>query len=184
MHNTLQHTDVQHTTTHRYYCAVRSRFAIDRILCAANCIGEFVRRSQDQICSGKSLQFSELFFGILLSEFRFTVFIPGAVAWIHKSPTAILGQPIFLTNIWTALLEKEKWKEKPPRLRCSKMPRIWKEKSAEMSCVHFTRFLDLFWHYLKNFQELKILRKSSKNQDFFLEQIWSCDRREVWILFW
>jgi len=32
-------------------------------------------------------------------------------------------------------------------------------KIAEMSCDHFTRLLDLFWHYLKKFQELRILRK-------------------------
>jgi len=28
--------------------------------------------------------------------------------WIHKSPTAICRQPIFLTKIWMALFEKEK----------------------------------------------------------------------------
>ena len=65
---------------------------------------------------GKSLRFSELFLGILLSEFRFTVFFPGAVEWIHKFPTAIFSQPTFLTSIWTALFEKETVKEKPPRL--------------------------------------------------------------------
>jgi len=48
---------------------------------------------------GKSLRFPELFLGILPSEFRFTVLFPGAVEWIHKSPTAIFGQPLFLTNI-------------------------------------------------------------------------------------
>jgi len=44
-------------------------------------------------------------------------------------------------------------------------------KIAEMSCVHFTRLLDLFWHYLKKFQEFRILRKSRKNRDFLLRQI-------------
>ena len=44
---------------------------------------------------GKSLRFSELFLGICLSEFRFPVFIPGAVEWICKSPTPIFSQPIF-----------------------------------------------------------------------------------------
>jgi len=44
------------------------------------------------LLSGKSIRFSELFFGILLSEFRFTVFIPGAVKRIHEFPTAILSQ--------------------------------------------------------------------------------------------
>jgi len=61
----------------------------------------------------------------------------------------IFSQPIFFTNIWTALFEKETWKDQPPRSRCSKMPRIWKDKSTEMSCVHFARLLDLLWHYLK-----------------------------------
>jgi len=56
---------------------------------------------------GKSLNSTELFLGILVSEFRFTVFISWcAVEWIHKSPTAIVTQPIFVTNIRTALFEK------------------------------------------------------------------------------
>ena len=113
---------------------------------------------------GKSLRFPQLFVGILLSEFRFTVFIPGAVEWIHKSPTAIFSQPTFVTNIWTALFEKEIWKEKLSRLRCSKMPRIWKEKSAEMSCVHFTRLLHLLEHYLK----------SSKDSEFWSIDVAGC----------
>jgi len=48
---------------------------------------------------GKSRQFSDLFLRILLSEFRFTVFIPWAVQRIRKSPTAMLSQQKFLTNI-------------------------------------------------------------------------------------
>jgi len=81
------------------------------------------------------------------------LFIPAAVEQIHKSPTAIFSQPTFLTNNWTTLFEKETWKEKPLRLRsnlrCSTMPRMWKEKSTEMSCVQswFTRILGLLWHY-------------------------------------
>jgi len=35
------------------------------------------------------------------------------------------------------------------KLRCSKMSRIRQEKSAELSCVHFTRLLALLLHYLK-----------------------------------
>jgi len=50
----------------------------------------------------------------------------GAVEWIYKSPSAIFSQPIFLTNIWTALFETEPLKEKPPRLTCSKIPRSWR----------------------------------------------------------
>ena len=73
--------------------------------------------------------------------------------------------------------QKRNMEEKPPRLKCSKMPRIWKGKSAELSSVYLTRLLELLWHYLKKFQELRILRKSSKNWDFFFKQIWSCDRR-------
>ena len=34
----------------------------------------------------KSLRFSELIFGILLSEFRFTAFFPLGCGWIPKSP--------------------------------------------------------------------------------------------------
>jgi len=99
------------------------------------------------------------------------------------NPPPQFNQPIFRTNIWTALFERadpvNTLKEKPPRLRCRKMPKIWEGKSAEMSCVHFTELLDLLRHYLKKFQELRILRKSSKNRDFFLEQTWCCDQRDL-----
>ena len=44
--------------------------------------------------------------------------------------------------------------------------REFEKKFAEMSCVHFTRLLDLLEHCMKKFQELRILRKSSKNRDF------------------
>jgi len=36
------------------------------------------------------------------------------VEWIHKSHTSIFSQLMFLSNIWTALFEKEPWKVKPP----------------------------------------------------------------------
>jgi len=65
------------------------------------------RQSQDQICSGKRNDSSELFLGILPSGFRFTVFIPWAVEWIRKSPSAIFSQPMFLANIGTARYETE-----------------------------------------------------------------------------
>ena len=61
----------------------------------------------------KCLRFSELYFRILFSELCFTVLIPGAVEWIHKPPTAIFSKPIFVTNIRTALFEKEACKENP-----------------------------------------------------------------------
>jgi len=48
-----------------------------------------------------------------------------------------------------------------------------------MSCVRFTRLPDVLWHYLTKVHKLWILRKSSKNRDFFHEYIWSCDRRKV-----
>ena len=47
---------------------------------------------------GKSLQFSNFPLTILFFELRYTVFIPEAVEWIHKSPTAIFSQPMFLIN--------------------------------------------------------------------------------------
>jgi len=136
-----------------------------------------------KFASGKSLRFSKKkklqnsSFRIHFYCFLFLVFIPGSAERIYKSPTAIFSQPIFLTNIWTALFEKETLKPKPPRLTFSKMPKIYKDTSAEISCVHFRRLLDLLWHDLKKSQELRILRKSCKNRDFFLEQVWSSGRR-------
>jgi len=125
------------------------------------------RRIKFKFALGESLRVSKLSLGILLSESRFTVFIPGAVERIHKSPTAIFSQPITLTNICTALFEKETWKEKPLRLRCTKMPRIWKGKSAEMTCVHFTGILDLLWHYWTKFEAWGSPRKGSENRRLF-----------------
>jgi len=120
-----------------------------------------------KFCSRKSLRFSTLFLGIHFSEFRFAVFIPGAVERIHTSPTAFFSQPIFLTNVWTALSKKQIWKEKPPRLRCCKMPRIWKEKCTDMSCVRFTRLLGLLWKYLKKILRIRILRRVRRIDRFF-----------------
>ena len=99
-----------------------------------------------KFASGKSLRLSTKKKNSRNSSFRIhfhcflsLVFIPGSVEWIYKFPTAIFSQPIFLTSIWTALFEKETLKPKPPRLTFSKMPRMWKDKSAEMSCVQFRR---------------------------------------------
>jgi len=77
--------------------------------------------------------------------------------------------------IWAALFEKETCKEKPLRLKCSEMWRI-KEKSAEISFVHFTR-LGPTGFTLKKYFSIRILREFGKSRDFFCEQIWSCDRR-------
>ena len=87
--------------------------------------------------------------------------------FINPSLHHLVNHLVFLTNIWTALFGKETLKQTPPRLRCSKMLGIRKEKSAEMSCAHFTRLLNLRWHCLKRFLELRILRTSSKNRAFF-----------------
>jgi len=43
-------------------------------------------------------------------------------------------------NIWTALFGKEPHKEKPPRLKCSKMPRIWRTNLLEW-------VLSISWDY-------------------------------------
>ena len=112
------------------------------------------------------LRFSEHFLRILLSEFRFTVFIPGVVEWIHKSPTAIFSQPIFFTNIWTAFFEEKNITGKAPEVEVYKCREV-EEQIAEMSCVHFTRLLDLLWHYLKKFQEIRILRKTFQESRLF-----------------
>jgi len=89
------------------------------------------------------------------------------------SPTSIFSQPMFLTNFWRALFEKATRKEVPPRSKWSTMPKKMKEKSAETDCIRHTRLLSLPWHYFIKFRELRILRTSSKDREFFPEQIWS-----------
>jgi len=76
-----------------------------------------------------------------------------------------------------ALSEKEIWKEKPPKLKYSKMPRIWKEKSCEMSCVHFWEYWVYFDITSKCSNSEEVRGKIWKIGDFFRMQIWSCDRR-------
>jgi len=59
---------------------------------------------------------SNFFLGILLSEFRFTLFFPGAVKWIHISPAAICRQPIIFHKHWRFSKKKHQWKS----------PRAWR----------------------------------------------------------
>ena len=84
-----------------------------------------------------------------LTEFCFTVFIPGAVKWIHKSPIAIFSQLIFLTNIWTALFEKETLKGKPPSWRVVKFREAWSRSLSFFSALVCDllprRLFDGFW---------------------------------------
>jgi len=129
---------------------------------------------------GKSLQFSQLFLGNLLSKLRYTVFIPGAAEQIHKSPTAIFSHPTCLTNISTALFEKEIWKEKPPRFRCSKMPRIWKENPLKW-VVPISQKYQVYFEITWKSSNSEEVRKSSGNRRLFPGQIWSCNRRDSFV---
>jgi len=113
------------------------------------------RRSQNLLPEQVS-DFPNFFLEFLFPNSVLMYLFPGL--WV-ESPTAIFSQPTFLANIWTALSEKEIWKEKPPRLKCSKMTKIWKEKFAEMTSVHFTRLLGLLEHYLKRILRIRILRR-------------------------
>ena len=54
-------------------------------------------------------------------DIRFTVFILCGCGVDFINPS----------NIWTALFEKETYKAKPPRLKCSTMPRIWRNNPLE-----------------------------------------------------
>jgi len=120
---------------------------------------------------GQRSRFSKLFLGILLSEFRLTVFIPGAVEWNHKSATPIFSQPIFFTNIWMALFEKETWMEKLPRLRNSKMPRIWRKNPLKW-VVSISRdywiYSDIIW---QSSSGLEFWGEFGESRDFFFEQV-------------
>jgi len=125
---------------------------------------------QDQIRSRTKFLILRTFPRNSSSQIPFYCVYSGAVGrlWSGFINPAIFSQPTFLTNIRTALFEKEIWNEKPPRLRCSKMPRIWKEKSALMSCVHFTRIIGLIWHYLKKILRIRILRRVRRMERLFL----------------
>ena len=83
----------------------------------------------------------------------------------------------YFSQTFERLFSKEEIRnQNPPRLRCSKMPRIWKEKSAEMSCVHFTRILGLLWHHLIIYLNSEKFRvKVWRIGEFFREQVWSCN---------
>jgi len=77
---------------------------------------------------------------------------------------------MFPTNIWTALFEKETWKEKPPRLKLVKCREFegrirWNESCPFHDITEFTL----------------TLLESSENRDFFREQIWSCNRRDSFV---
>jgi len=84
---------------------------------------------------------------------------------------------LFLANIWTFLFEHESWKARPPRLKCSKTPRISRKNSMEWIPSISRDCWGLYWYYLIQFQELRTLRKSLENRDIFPKQIWTCDWR-------
>ena len=87
---------------------------------------------------------------------------------------------MFLTNIWTALFEKETWKAKPT-LQISGFPSVsW----AQMSSNNLVKLLNLRQHYLKhegNFlQEIFFRQRCS----IFGLKKQSCVRRDSWPFSW
>jgi len=107
--------------------------------------------------------FSEFFFpnSVLLCSFL------GLWSRSINPPLQSLVNQDFSQTFERLFSKEEIWKQNPPRLKCSKMPRIWKEKSAEMSCVHFTRILGLVWHYFIKFEFWGIPSKCLENRRIF-----------------
>jgi len=130
-------------------------------------------RSQDQICWRKKILGT--FSGILVSEFRFTVFIPWGCGVIPPLQFLVIQ---CLLQTFVRLFSKKKHESRSLQgwsvVKCQEFAGT----IAEMDWINFMRLLGLLWHYLINFREQRILRKSSENQNFLPEQIWSCDRRQ------
>jgi len=126
-------------------------------------------RSQDQNCSRTKFQERKFFWFLeIFSEF---------LGLQSGSSNVIFSQPMFRTNIWTALFEKETLKEKPSMSKCSKMFKIWRENLL-IWLVSISRdywgYLHISWWNSEPWTQNS--GKSLKNRDFFPEQIWSCNQ--------
>ena len=61
-------------------------------------------------------------------------------------------------NIWTALLKKERYKQKPSRLKCSKMPRIWMDNPLKWFLSISRDYCFYFEKVLKNSNSERVRR--------------------------
>ena len=66
-------------------------------------------------------------------------------------------------NIWTALFEKETYKEKPPRLKCKKIPRIWRNNPPKW-VLSISRD---YWGYFEKVPDNLNAGESSENRESF-----------------
>ena len=130
-------------------------------------------RSQDQICSSDSPNiFSEFFFpnSVLLCSFL------GLWSGFINPPLQSLVNQYFSQTFERLFSRKKTLQEKPPRLRCINAEKL-RNKSLKW-VVSISRdywiYFDITW---KSSKKSEFWGKRFKNQDFFLEQIWSCDRR-------
>jgi len=99
-------------------------------------------RIQFQVARGKKSSFSELFLRNLKS--RNSLISGHPFYCVHSSGlwSGFMNPP----NIWTALFEKETYKEKPLRLKCSKMPRICRNNPLKWD-LSISRD---YWFYFDN----------------------------------
>jgi len=120
---------------------------------------------------GKKSRFSELFLVLLVSKFCFTVFNPRSCGGgFINSPLQSWVNQCFV-QIFEWLFSKKKPEKRSPRGWDVNYKNL-KEIFDEMSCVHFMRLLGLLWHYLKKFEDLRILRTSLENRSFFRSCNW------------
>jgi len=92
--------------------------------------------------------------------------------WIHKSPTSIFSQPMFLSNICTALFEKEKrtMQSKAPVESRDFPSFLW----AHTNSPHIVRLLEL----LLQTREVSFVLES-RGFPSFSRKKQSCDRRHM-----
>jgi len=97
---------------------------------------------------GKTPSFSELFLRNLKSRKSQISLHWHPFYFVQVHFLGLWSGCIHPPNIWTALFEKETYKQKPPRLKCSKMPRIWRDNPLKWVLVIRDRILGsvcLFW---------------------------------------
>ena len=86
--------------------------------------------------------------------------------WKSVSLCSFLGAVEWTpSNIWTALFEKETYKRKPPRLKCSKMPRLGTRREISLTwVVSISRDYRVYLTLLGKFSQNSNCEENSENR--------------------